>query len=317
MDLTFIGDDQVTASTPWPALIDAIRDAFRHGGESPVRSQHSIPGHDREDITLLQMPARDKEGNFGVKLATAAPSNAAQGLPTLHGVYVLFSGETGAPLAILDAGALTARRTAAASALASQSLSRQDSKTLFVIGTGRVARQLLAAHCAVRPIEEVRIWGRNAAHAKDAADEAGRATGIPCVCVPDIEMGAAGADIISSATPADSPLLQAAWVAPGTHVDLVGAYKPTMCEADAELIGKADQVFVDTIEGAKDEAGDLIQAIQAGTFSFDEIAGDMYRMSSQDASLRNDANEITLFKSVGAALQDLAAAQLCVRQLRT
>lgn len=317
MELTIIDDRQVTALTPWPSLIDAIRDAFRRGGESPVRHQHSIPGNDREDIILLQMPAWDREGDFGVKLATVAPSNAARGIATLHGVYILFSGETGIPLAILDAGALTARRTAAASALASRYLSRPDSRILLVIGTGRVARQLVAAHCAVRPVEEVRIWGRNAMHAQDAADAASRETGVPCVCVPDVETGAADADIISSATSAESPLLQVGWVAPGTHVDLVGSFKPTMCEADAQLIGKADQVFVDTIEGAKDEAGDLIQATRAGTFSFDEIAGDMYYMSSRDASLRNDPEEITLFKSVGTALQDLAAARLCMQQLQT
>ena len=316
MELAIIDDAQVTVSTPWPALIDAIRDAFRSGGVSPVRTQHQVPGNNREDITLLQMPAWDQEGNFGVKLATWAPSNVALGHPTLHGVYVLFSGATGIPLAILDAGALTARRTAAASALASRYLSREDSKTLLIIGTGRIARQLIAAHCAVRPIEEVRIWGRNEKHARDVADEATRATGIRCVCVPDVGEGAAGADIISSATSAESPVLQGGWVAAGTHVDLVGAYKPTMCEADAELIGKADQIFVDTIEGAKDEAGDLIQAARAGTFSFDEIAGDMNLMSSADASLRNGQNEVTLYKSVGTALQDLAAAQLCVQQLQ-
>lgn len=316
MELTIVDDEQVTALTPWPALIDAIRDAFRRAGVSPVRHQHSIPGKAREDINLLLMPAWNQEGDFGIKLATVAPSNAALGQPTLHGVYVLFSGATGIPRAILDAGALTARRTAAASALASRYLSRPDSKKLLVLGTGRVARQLIAAHCSVRPIDEVRVWGRNATHAEEAAGEASRETGVRCVCVPDVETGASGADIISSATPSEKPLLRGGWVDPGTHVDLVGAYKPTMCEADAELIGKADQVFIDTVEGAKDEAGDLIQAVQAGSFSFDEIAGDMYRMSSGDGSLRNRSNEITLFKSVGSALQDLAAAQLCVQQVQ-
>ncbi|MDH3338178.1 MAG: ornithine cyclodeaminase family protein [Gammaproteobacteria bacterium] len=315
MELTIVDDAQVTALTPWPALIDAIREAFRRGGVSPVRHQHAIPGNDRKDITFLLMPAWNRDGDFGIKLATVAPSNAAYGRPTLHGAYVLFSGATGIPRAILDAGALTARRTAAASALASRYLSRADSKTLLMIGTGRVARQLIAAHCSVRPIEEVRIWGRSATHAQDAANVARRDTGISCVCVPDIETGASGAHIISSATPAETPLLQADWVGRGTHVDLVGAYKPTMCEADADLIGKADQVFVDTMEGAIDEAGDLIQAVQAGTFSFDDIAGDMYRMASRDVSLRHHSDEITLFKSVGTALQDLAAAQLCVQHV--
>jgi ornithine cyclodeaminase len=314
MDLPFIDDHEVTALTPWPLLIDAIRDAFRAGGVSPIRSHHSIPGKDRDDIVLLQMPAWNRDGEFGIKLAALSPSNAALGLPTLHGVYILFSGETGKPVAVLNAGALTARRTAAASALASRCLSRRDSRTLFVIGTGRVARQLITAHCAVRPIEEVRVWGRDAAKAGSVASEASQAIGVRCVCVPDVESGAAGADIISSAVPSQKPLLKREAVSPGAHVDLVGAYTPTMCEADVELVGRADQVFVDTIEGAESEAGDLIQAAKAGTFSFNAIAGDMYRMSSGDAMLRNAPEEITLFKSVGSALEDLAAAKLCVRQ---
>lgn len=315
MDLTFLDDEQVTALTPWPDLVDAIRDAFRRGGVSPARHHHSVPGKDSDDVTLLLMPAWNEEGDFGIKLATIARSNASLGIPTLHGLYVLFSGTTGIPRAILDAGALTARRTAAASALASRYLSRPESRTLLVIGTGRVARQLGAAHCSVRPIEEVRIWGRDPANARDAAEHVARETGVRCVCVRDVESGAAGADIISSATPAEEPLLRGAWVGPGTHVDLVGAYKPTMCEADNELIAKADQVFVDTMEGARDEAGELIQAEKAGLFSFEAVAGDLYRLSSRDSSLRTATDEITLYKSVGAALQDLAAAQLCLRNL--
>ncbi len=313
MGLTYLDEEQVAANTPWPDLVDAIRDAFRDGGVSPVRHHHFIPGNDREDITLLLMPAWNGEGNFGVKLASVARSNAALGLPTLHGVYVLFAGATGEPRAVLDAGSLTARRTAAASALASRYLSRPDSKTLLVIGTGRVARQLAIAHCSVRPIEEVRIWGRSNDNAQASAEYVGNEAGVTCLPVPDVETGASGADIISSATPAEEPLLHGAWVEPGTHVDLVGAYRPTMCEADTELIAKAGQVFVDTIEGANDEAGELIQAVQAGVFSFDDVAGDMFRMTSGEESLRNDASEITLFKSVGAALQDLAAAQLCLQ----
>ncbi len=315
MDLTVLDDEQVTSLTPWPALIDAIRDAFRQGGVSPVRHHHSVPGKDDDDVTLLLMPAWNRDGEFGIKLATIAPSNVHQGLPTLHGVYVLFSKSTGVPRAILDAGALTARRTAAASALASRYLSRPDARTLLVIGTGRVARQLIAAHCSVRPIEEIRIWSRDPGNARDAAEQAGRQTGVRCVHVPDVETGAAGADIISSATPAEEPLLRGAWVGPGTHVDLVGAYKPTMCEADPELVAKADLVVVDTLEGARDEAGDLLQAETAGVFSFEEIAADLYRLASRDTGLRQDAHQVTLFKSVGTALQDLAAAQLCLRTL--
>ena len=308
--MRFMDASEVTAATPWPLLIDAIRDAFRDGGESPARHHYTIPGKHRDDITMLLMPAWS--GELGVKLATVAPSNAALDLPTLHGIYVLFSGDTGVPQAVLDAGSLTARRTAAASALACRSLARADARTLLMIGTGRVARQLIAAHCSVRAIDEVRVWGRSADKAEAVADDASRETGVRCIAVTDIEAGAAGADIISSATPVDSPLLRGEWVECGTHVDLVGAYKPTMCEADAALVAKAHQVFVDTIEGAKDEAGDLIQAEQAGQFSFEEISGDLFQIASLDREIRGSPDEITLYKSVGSALQDLAAAKLCV-----
>ena len=311
--LPYIDAEEVARRTPWPELIDAIRAAFREGGVSPVRHHHSIPGKGRDDITLLLMPAWNPAGSFGVKLASISPSNAGIGMPTLHGVYVLFGRDTGTPLAVLDAGSLTARRTAAASALASQRLSRAASSTLLVIGTGRVARQLIAAHCSVRPIREVRVWGRSAEHAEEAIEEVSREVDADCRVVTGIEEGAAGADIISSAIPTEAPLLRGHFVGPGTHVDLVGAYMPEMCEADPELIAMAGQVFIDTMEGAVTEAGDLIQAAEIGAFSFDDVAGDLYCIAASNGSLRKDTDEVTLFKSVGAALEDLAAAELCVR----
>ncbi len=315
--LPYIDADEVTRLTPWPALIDAIRQSFRSGGISPERHHHSIPGIDRDDITLLLMPAWDASGSFGVKLASISPSNAAIGKPTLHGVYVLFANDTGIPRAVLDAGSLTARRTAAASALASESLSRTASSTLLVIGTGRVARQLAAAHCSVRPITEVRVWGRTAKHIDGAIDEIRSQVDAEVRAVASIEEGASGADIISSAIPTNAPLLHGSAVGPGTHVDLVGAYTPAMCEADPELIAMAGQVFIDTMEGAVGEAGDLIQAAERGVFFFDDVAGDMYRMASAEGGLRKNTDEVTIFKSVGAALEDLAAAELCLRARRS
>jgi ornithine cyclodeaminase len=317
LNQTIIDDAEVTMLTPWPSLIDAIRDAFRAGGVSPTRHAHSVPGPGREDISLLLMPAWNRDGDFGVKLAIIAPSNAEFGVPRLASSYVVFSGKTGLPRAVLDAGALTARRTAAASALASRYLSRENSKTLLIVGTGRAAGQLAEAHCSERQIEEIRFWGRNPDNAKASAEAAERATGVRSVTVPDVATGAAGADIISAATLADSPLIEADWVEPGTHIDLVGAFKPTMCEADPGTIAKADQVFVDTMEGAMDEAGDLIQAVEAGVFSFDDVTGDLYKLSASESSLRASPEEITIYKSVGVALQDLAAAQLCLRGLES
>jgi ornithine cyclodeaminase len=314
MEIEVLDAATVTARTPYPALVDALREAFRGGGASPARHHHTVPGDGRDDITLLLMPAWNGAGDFGVKLAAIARSNAARGLPTLNGVYVLFDGQTGIPRAVLDAGALTARRTAAASALAARTLSRPDSRTLFVIGTGRVARELIAAHCAVRPLETVRVWGRNTDHAREACEAASQATGVDCRPVADIERGARGADIVSAAVPSTAPLLEARHLAHGMHIDLVGAFTPAMCEAAPDVIGKADRVFIDTMEGALDEAGDLLQAAAAGVFSFDDVAGDMFEMAAATGPLRGGAQEITLFKSVGTALQDLAAAQLCLQR---
>lgn len=316
MDIPFFDDAAIQRLTPWPALVDAVGDGFRAHAIAPERHIHEITGTDGRDVTMLIMPAWIPDAEIGVKLALLARSNAGRGLPTLHGLYVLFCGETGRPRALFDAGALTARRTAAASALASRALSRADARTLLVIGTGRVARQLAAAHCAVRPIEEVRIWGRTPEHAIEAAAWVREACGVACVTVPTIEAAAAGADIITSATPTPEPLLFGRWVPPGTHVDLVGAFKPSMCEADPELIARAGQVFVDTVEGARVEASELLRAAAAGVFSFDEVAGDLYRIAACGASLRRCREEITIFKSVGAALEDLAAARLCLERAR-
>ena len=316
--LTYFDADLVTARTPWPALIDAIRDAFRHGGVSPIRHSHSIPCNDRDDdITLLLMPAWTGAGNFGVKLTTISPANAAFGQPTINGLYVLFSSKTGIPIALFDAGVLTARRTAAASAFASRCLSRTDSATLLMIGTGRLARQLIAAHCSVRPIEEVRIWGRTEEKARDLAKNVSQDIGVDCRVVPDIESSAPDADIISTATRSDTPLLCGCWVSPGTHIDLVGAYTPDMREADTALVNKADRIFVDTMDGATSEAGELIQAAFDSDFTFEDITGDMYMLSSQEGDFRSHREEITVYKSVGTALQGLAAAQLCVRHTGT
>lgn len=307
----YFGAEEVAAKTPWPELIGALDRAFRAGGTSPERQHHEIAAKGREPVTLLQMPAWNADGDFGVKLAAIAPSNRARGLDTLNGVYVLFCGETGVPRALLDAGALTARRTAAASALASRYLSRADARTLLVIGTGRVALNLVQAHCAVRSIREVRIWGRNPAHAREFAERAAKSVAARCLSVADVQTGAEGADIISSATPATQPLLKGAWVAPGTHVDLVGAYTPAMCEADTALVAAANAVYVDTRDGAMTEAGDLIQAAAAGRFSFEHIAGNLFELCTGPAVARENADQITFYKSVGVALQDLAAALLC------
>ncbi len=257
---------------------------------------------------MLLMPAWEHDGYIGVKIVNVFPQNAAAGLPAIAGLYLLSEGRHGTPLACIDGGELTRRRTAAASALAARHLAREDAETLLVVGTGRLAPMLLEAHAAVRPIRRVRIWGRNpdkaAAMAREYADR-----GLDCRAVDDSGLAVATgeADIITCATLSTAPIIHGAWLAPGSHLDLVGAFRPDMRESDDACLQKAD-VFVDTYAGAMGEAGDILQAMDAGAFTQEEIRADLAELERGTRGGRASGDAITLFKSVGASLEDLAAA---------
>ena len=224
----------------------------------------------------------------------------------MHGSYLLLDAVTGVPRALLDGTALTLRRTAAASALAAGFLARQDSAVHLMVGTGALAPHLIAAHAAVRPIRETRIWGRDRQKSVVlAAHLAG--SGVVATAVDNLEEAVAAADIITCATLAREPLICGAWLRPGTHVDLVGGYTPEMREA---AIARA-RVYVDT-EMALREAGDVVQPLQTGVLPREGIVGDLFGLTRGLCPGRRDAAEITLFKSVGTALEDLAAAQLAL-----
>jgi len=310
----YIDASAVAASLPWQPLVEALCSAFAEGGISaPPRQHHSLqPGHGASPV-LLVMPAWSRSHGIGTKLVTVFPDNAQRGLPSIHGLYVLSDPATGQPLAVIDGGELTTRRTAAASALASKLLSRPDSRTLLMVGTGRLGRTLPLAHAAVRPIDRVLVWGRSSNAAQETV-QALQGGGMNAEVAPSLAQAAAQADIISCATLATSALLRGEWLRPGTHVDLVGAFKPTMCEADAEVLARADAVWCDTREGALTEAGDIVQAIAAGAFHADRLAGDLAGLCRRGATPR-DASHITVFKSVGMALEDLVAARLCLDAL--
>jgi ornithine cyclodeaminase len=220
---------------------------------------------------------------------------------------------TGELLAILDGGELTARRTAAASALASRYLSRKDSATLLIVGTGRLSLNLIEAHAAVRPVKRVMIWGRDAARA-DAVAQRAAGLGLSASAVTDLAAAVSEADIISCCTLSETALIEGAWLKPGTHVDLIGAFKPSMRESDDEVVRRAT-IFVDTRAGALSEAGDIIQPIRAGVITADNIVADLADLAGGIHRGRASAGEITLFKSVGASLEDLAAAVQAVEQV--
>lgn len=311
--LPFIDAARVRQSLPYPALIDALRDAFRDPASAPRRHAHELPG----SASLLLMPAWQPGQEIGVKLVTVMPENRSRALPTVHALYVLMDAVTGAPLALMDGETLTLRRTAAVSALAARHLSREDSRTLLVVGSGQLAPEMAVAHCAARAIGRVLVWGRDGTRVASAMQRM-REAGLP----PQVSLEAAGAlasacaqaDIICCATTSSEPLLALKAIRPGTHVDLVGGFRPHMREADDALMAAAS-VFVDTREGALAEAGDLVQPIAAGLIGEDAVRGDLSALVRGAHPGRQAPDEITLFKSVGTAVADLGAARLVWRTL--
>lgn len=295
------------------SLVVTLKEAFAQGAESPVRHSHAIGPADSGNVLLL-MPAWRAGEAIGVKIVTVYPANQRRGAATVGATYLLLDGATGHPLAALDGEALTLRRTGAASALASGYLSRPDSRVLLVVGTGRLAPFMAAAHCAVRPIERVLVWGRRRARAVLIAAQL-RDAGIPAEPAGSLERAVGEADVVTCATTSTEPLVTAEMVRPGTHVDLVGGFTPRMREADDALLLRA-RLFVDTFAGALREAGDLVQPIDRGSFGRDAVLADLAMLSRGEHGGRATPEETTLFKSVGAALEDLAAARLAISRLK-
>jgi len=285
----------------WPSLIDALGAMFRTGCEAPLRHAHVWP-EGAERNSLLLMPAWQAGRYTGVKIVHVAPGHA----PTVHAAYLLSDAATGAPLAFLDGGALTDRRTAAASVLAARHLARPDSRRLLLLGSGKVAHALASAYPAAFPIDDIAIWSRDGTRAARLAARL-RAEGHPARAAANPDPSEA--DIVSAATLSRSPLVRGDKVRPGTHVDLVGAFRPDMRESDAALLAGATLV-VDTRAGALAEAGDLIQAMAEGAFGRDHIAAELAELLRGDHPGRRTAAEVTVFKSVGWAGEDLAAAIL-------
>jgi len=316
--LRILGADDIAAALTYPALVEALREAFRADIAAPVRHHHTVPQPGRA-ATLLLMPAWSEAGAandrfLGCKIVTVFPDNAATGKPSLYGQYLLMSGATGAPLALLDARALTAWRTAAASALAASYLAREDAAHLVMIGAGSLAPHLIRAHAAVRPIKRVTLWNRT--HGRAVSLAFGLAvTGIEATIADDLAAAVADADIVSCATLAIEPVLRGAWLKPGAHVDLVGGFTPKMREADDDAVRRAD-VYVDTRAAAPKEAGDIAIPLRRRVIAKKDIRGDLFDLCRGKAKGRTSDKQITLFKSVGSAIEDLAAAMLVWKGLK-
>jgi ornithine cyclodeaminase/alanine dehydrogenase-like protein (mu-crystallin family) len=303
-ELPYVSSAAIHAALDYPSLISALRTAFAAGAEAVT------PAGDR----LLLMPAWRHDGDIGVKIVTVFPRNPARGLASVSALYVLLDGATGYPVALLDGEALTLRRTGAASALASTFLSRADSRVLLVVGAGRLARYMAEAHCAARSIERVLVWGRRPERARALAAELVE-LGIPAQPANDLDAALAEADVVTCATTAREPVVPGKSVRDGAHVDLVGGFTRDMREVDDALVLRAE-LYVDTFAGTLVEAGDLVQPIERGVLARAHIRAELADLVTGRASGRRDAGAVTLFKSVGTALEDLAAARLVAERLR-
>lgn len=296
---------------PFGELVATLRQAFAEGCVVPVRHHHTIANDGEPDATLLLMPAwheTHRSGRYlGIKIVTVFPGNTSRNLPGLTSTYMLYDGRTGAQLALLDGNTITSRRTVAASALAADYLARKDARRLLVVGAGRVASLIPGAYRAVRQIEHIDIWDIDAASAARLAQDL-EGQGLKASVAVNLEDAVRAADIVSAATLATEPLIKGEWLRPGTHVDLIGGFTPAMREADDEAVRRSS-VYIDTRE-ALHEAGDLVQPIRAGLFSADLVRATLDELCRHDIPTRTSDSEITLYKAVGTALADLAAATM-------
>ena len=307
-DIKQIATDFIEQNTVFTELIAALKSGFsKNEILVPMRHHHDFPNPKMQtDATLLLMPAWNPSNNGGVKIVTVNPENGQFNLPSIQGTYIYFDTIKGTIKAILEAKSLTVKRTAAASALASSFLSREKASSLLMVGTGALSINLIKAHAAVRPIKNVFVWGRDFKKATVICTQLA-SENFTITPIKDIEEKISEVDIISCATLSKTSLILGRFLQPGQHIDLVGAYKKDMREADDETISKAT-VFVDTFQGGLKESGDIVTPLKNGILKEEEIKADLFQLCDNTKLGRTSENEITYFKSVGHALEDLVAA---------
>jgi ornithine cyclodeaminase/alanine dehydrogenase-like protein (mu-crystallin family) len=310
-----VSADEIDRFLDFPSLIDELHATFARGDVAPARHHHAVGGSNA--AVHLLMPAWSSgapgSGRFlGTKIVNIFRDNGRHGLPAVLGTYLLQSGETGAPLAVMEGTRLTHWRTAAASALAARLLVRPGSRRLLMVGAGALAPFLVRAHAVAWPLAEVSVWNHRAekAHALAAAL---RDEGLEAQPAPDLQAAVNAADVISCATLSTAPLVHGAWLRPGQHVDLVGAFTFGMREVDDAALQRS-QVFVDT-EDALEEGGDVAIGLRDGVLPRSAVKGTLYDLCREGRTGRASDADITLFKSTGTAIEDLAAATLAWQRI--
>ncbi len=290
----------------YPSLVEALRELFRRGVDRVERYVISESLGDNRQNDWLILPAWQFGRHQGIKLVSVFPGNEAKGLASVQGLYVLFDGTNGRPIAAIDGAALTLRKTAANSALAATYLARKDASTLLMVGAGAMAPPLIEAHCAVRPIRRVLVWNRTPARA-EAVVATLKLPGVSAQVSTDLAAAVAEADIVSAATMSTTPLIEGRWLKPGQHLDLVGGFREEMREADDEAIRRS-RIFVDARFTAAAHAGDICQPLASGLIADSDIT-DTFQLARAERPGRQDDGEITLFKSGGGGHEDLGTAQ--------
>ena len=302
----------IQTALPYPLLVEALAKGLQQFAQTPARSFFS-PNQDASCVMI--MPAWRPHQMMGVKLVSVWPENNAKGESAVSAVYVVISCLDGRPLAVLDGTELTLRRTAAAAALAAKRLARENSETLAVLGTGSLSVPLVQAHTDTMRFKNVLVWGRQFHKAQRVVNQL-KELGIEVRAMGDLEETLALSDVVAVATTATEPFLKAAWVKPGTHISLVGAFTPQMAEAEPGLISKS-QLFADCRASVLEKGGEVFQAIEQGLVLDSDIIADLAELTAQsDRSWRHDGQAITVFKSVGFALLDLIAAEVVMKDSR-
>ena len=306
--ISVIDQHFVESNTDFSELVAQLRASFAESSAIvPKRHHHDFPNPDSSrDTTLLLMPAWHPGHHAGVKIVSVNPGNAEKGLASVQGVYVFLDATTGMPASLIDAKSLTAKRTAAASALASSFLSKPDSKSLLMLGTGALSTNLIQAHASVRPIEQVYVWGRNADKATAVCESLSDAL-FEIEPVSEINDKISEVDVVSCATLSPTPIVEGARLRAGQHIDLVGAYKVDMRESDDATMTRGT-IFLDSFQSGLHESGDIVIPLSQNVIQRSDIKADLFQLCSGQHLGRSDGDEITVFKSVGHALEDLSAA---------
>jgi ornithine cyclodeaminase len=314
--LLLLSAKDVQQALPMPVAVDAMRAAFRElsAGTCNVPNRTHIATADGGGDALFMPSYSPGQGLFGLKVVTLFEGNRALGLPFIQGVVLVLDGQTGTPRAVLDGASLTALRTGAASGVGTDLLARPDARVAAIFGAGVQARTQLRAVAVVRKLTEARVFDPISTNAARFAEEMTACLGFPVTAAGSPEAALDGADVVCTATTATTPVFADAAIAPGTHINAVGSYKPHVREIPGDTVCRA-RVFVDQREAAWEEAGDLIMPLAAGRIDRSHVLAELGELLADDAHPgRTDPADVTFFKSVGVAIQDLCAAAAAVKQ---